>query len=418
MAEERRAIEQRGEERRIRPWASLAFPQFRLLITSALLGSIGTQMREVTNLWVVYELTGSELQLGILGALRVIPLVGLGLFGGVLADMIDRRKLLQFGQTSGLVFTGILAGLALTHTIQWWHVYIVTLLATSATTFDQAARASLVSGAVPRSHLTNAFTLTSSVNQASILVGPSVAGAVIAFSSPGVAYVVNAGMFVVSVLAVTMLKDPTADTRRRPRFTRAELIEGLRFIWQTPIILAMALLDFGVILFTSYRMLMPFFADDVLGMGAGGLGLLQTAPAVGFLAASGLLLALGDVERKGMVVAVGVVGYALATFAFAASEAFALSLALMALMGATDGVGAILRKTTVQLLVPDEIRGRATAVMSVLTRSTTSIGFIATGAIAAALGAQGALMLGAVLSLVVLAVVLLTFRQFLTARTV
>jgi hypothetical protein len=146
------------------------------------------------------------------------------------------------------------------------------------------------------------------------------------------------------------------------------------------------------------------------------MGLLQTAPAVGFLAASGLLLLMGNVHRIGVAVAVGVVGYAAATFAFAASEAFVVSLVLMALMGATDGIGAILRKTTLQLLVPDEVRGRATAVMSVLTRSTTSAGFVATGAIAAAIGAQGALMVGAVLSLLVLAGVVLGFRQFIGMR--
>ena len=346
----------------------------------------------------------------------MIPLVALGLFGGVLADMIDRRKLLQFGQVSGLFFTGVLAALAISETIQWWHVYAVTLLATSATTLDQAARTALISGSVPRSHLMNAVTLSSSVHQAAILVGPSVAGGIIAFTDPGVAYVVNAVMFVISVIAVMLLRESNAEARRRPRFTRHDLMEGLRFIWQTPIILAMAVLDFGVILFTSYRMLVPIFAEDMLHAGAGGMGFLQTAPAVGFLVASGLLLLLGNVRRIGLAVCVGVVGYAIATFAFAASEAFVLSLVLMALMGATDGVGAILRKTTLQLMVPDEIRGRATAVMSVLTRSTTSAGFVATGAIAAAIGAQAALMVGAVLSLVVLALVLLTFRQFIGMR--
>jgi MFS family permease len=416
MPDEPSTEAQSQEAAKVPPLGALAFPQFRLLITSALLGSIGTQMREIINLWVVFELTNSALQMGILGALRIIPLIAFGLFGGVLADMIDRRRLLQFGQMSGLVFTGVLAALAISGTIAWWHIYLITLLATSATTFDQAARTALIAGSVPRTHLLNAVTLSSSVHQASILIGPSIAGGIIALTDPGFAYVVNTVMLVLSVLAVGLVRDTTIESRKRPRLTWHELKEGLRFIVQTPIILAMAVLDFGVILFTSYRMLVPIFAEDILNSGPGGMGLLQTAPAVGFLAASGLLLLLGNVRRIGLAVTVGVVGYAASTFAFAASEVFVLSLALMALMGATDGVGAILRKTTLQLLVPEDIRGRATSVMSVLTRSTTSAGFIATGAIAAAIGAPAALMLGAVLSLVVLGAVLVAFRGFLGAR--
>ncbi len=406
---------------RVKPLGSLAFPQFRLLITSALLGSVGTQMREVINLWVVYELTGSALHLGILGALRVIPLVVLGLLGGVLADMIDRRKLLQFGQVSGLVFTAITGVLALTGTLQWWHVYIITLLATSATTLDQPARMALVNGSVPRTHLMNAVTLSSTVHQASILVGPSLGGIIIALANPGIAYMVNSALFVASVIAVLALRDIQApdgpNGRKRPRFTRRDLLEGLRFVLQTPIILALITLDFGVVLFTSYRMLTPIFAEDILGKGAAGMGALQTAPAVGFLIASGVLLMLGDVKKKGLAVVIGVVGYAIATFAFAVSEVFLLSLLFMALMGAFDGIGAIVRKTTVQLLVPDEIRGRATAVMQVFTRGTTSAGFVATGAIAAAFGASTALMIGAGLAMIALIAVLLTWRQFLAMRT-
>jgi MFS family permease len=367
---------------------------------------------------VVYELTGSALHLGILGALRVIPLVVLGLLGGVLADMVDRRKLLQFGQLSGLLFTGILGALALTDTIDWWHVYIITLLATSATTLDQPARMALVTGSVPRTHLMNAVTLSSTVHQAAILLGPSLGGVIIALANPGIAYAVNSTLFVASVIAVLALRDVAAvEGRKRPRFTRRELLEGLRFVLRTPIILALVTLDFGVVLFTSYRMLMPIFAEDILGKGAAGMSALQVAPAIGFLGASGLLLLLGDVKKKGLAVVIGVVGYAFATFAFAISEVFLLSLLFMALMGGFDGIGAIIRKTTVQLLVPDEIRGRATAVMQVFTRGTTSAGFVATGAIAAAVGASTALVIGAILSFAALVAVLLIWRQFLAMRT-
>ena len=187
MREPTEAASEAGE-RHVRPWGSLKYQQFRLLIASGLLGSIGGQMREVINLWVVFQLTGSALQLGILGALRIVPLIVFGLAGGVLADMVDRRKILIFGQGASLVLTGALAVLAITGRIELWHVYAATLANTSATVLDQPARMALVTGVVPRSHLSNAVTMTSSMHQASLLLGPAVGGILISMFDSAAAY--------------------------------------------------------------------------------------------------------------------------------------------------------------------------------------------------------------------------------------
>jgi hypothetical protein len=121
---------------RVRPWGALAYPQFRLLAGSGLLGSVGLQMREIVNLWVVFELTGSALHLGVLGALRILPLLAIGLFGGVLADIVDRRKLLLLGQAVSLALTAALAALFVADQLRLWHVYAITLANTSATVLD------------------------------------------------------------------------------------------------------------------------------------------------------------------------------------------------------------------------------------------------------------------------------------------
>ena len=403
---------------RVRPWGSLRSGQFRLLVGSGLLSAMGMQMRELINYWVVFELTGSFLQLGILGSLRVLPLVVIGLLGGVLADIVDRRKILMFGYGGSFLTTGVLAVLFLTDNLQLWHVYAVTLVSSTVTVLDGPARTGLIYGSVPRSHLTNALTLASSSHQGSILIGPAVGGLLISFLGIGGAYAVTTAMYVPAMAALFLLHEVRrAESRSRPRLRRADLLEGIRWVGRTPIVLAFTSIDFTAMVFTGYKVLLPFYAVK-LGAGEAGFGFLTSAPAVGFLIGSAVLLALGDVPRKGLAMAIGIVGYVAAVFVFAVSPWFIVSLGALAVAGAFDGISAIMRRTTLQLLVPDDIRGRATAVIQVFTRSTSSVGLMATGGIASVpiLGPAGALLAGGVFALGALAAASLRWRQILTFR--
>ena len=402
---------------RVPPWGALMFAQYRLLMGSGLLSSLGQQMREVVNLWVVFQLTGSALHLGFLGALRVVPLVVIGLFGGVLADIIDRRKILLFGKGVSFVLTSALAVLFVTDNLELWHVYATTLASTSASVLDGPARMALIHGSVPRTHMTNAITMSSVSFHGSVLLGPTLGGLVISFAGIGTAYVINAVFYVPAMAAVLLLRDvrpPQAGSR--PRLRRADLLEGLRWVFKTPIVLAFATVDFAAIIFTSYKVLLPIFAANILGVGAAGLGFLYAAPAAGFLAGSVVLLTLGDVPRKGLAVVIGIIGYVAAIFVFAVSPWFVLSLIALAMSGAFDGVSANIRRTTVQLLVPDEIRGRATSVVQVFTRGTSSAGLMGTGAVAALVGPIAALIGGGAFALAVLAAVVLRWREILRVR--
>ena len=402
---------------RVRPWGALRYAQYRLLTASGVLGSMGMQMREVVNYWVVFELTGSALHLGLLGALRVLPLLVIGLLGGLLADMVDRRKILLFGYGASFITTAVLAALFVTGNLELWHVYATTLVSTTATVLDGPARTALIYGSVPRSHLTNALTIASSTHHSSILIGPSIGGLLIAFAGNGAAYVVTTAVYVPALVALLLLDAVRLpEGHSRPRFGRAELLEGIRWVGRTPIVLAFASVDFSAMLFTSYKVLLPIYAVK-LGVGSAGFGFLTSAPAVGFLIGSGVLLALGDVPRRGLAVTLGIVGYVAAVFVFALSPWFIVSLAALAAAGGFDGVSAIIRRTTLQLLVPDEIRGRATSVVQVFTRGSSSVGLMGTGALASTvLGASGALLGGGVFALAVLAAVTLRWRQMLTFR--
>ena len=401
---------------RVRPWGALRYAQYRLLASSGVLGSMGMQMREVVNYWVVFELTGSALHLGLLGALRVLPLLVIGLLGGLLADMVDRRKILLFGYGASFITTAVLAALFVTGNLELWHVYAITLVSTTATVLDGPARTALIYGSVPRSHLTNALTIASITHHSSMLIGPSFGGLLIAFAGNGAAYVVTTVIYVPALVAVLLLADVRpAEGRSRPRFGRSELLEGIRWVGKTPIVMAFASVDFSAMLFTSYKVLLPIYAVK-LGVGSAGFGFLTSAPAVGFLIGSGVLLALGDVPRRGLAVTLGIVGYVAAVVVFALSPWFIVSLAALAAAGGFDGVSAIIRRTTLQLLVPDDIRGRATSVVQVFTRGSSSVGLIGTGAAATLLGATGALLGGGVFALVVLGAVTLRWRQMLTFR--
>ena len=400
----------------VRPWGSLRYAQYRLLTGSGLLGSMGMQMREVVNFWVVFQLTSSALHLGLLGALRVLPLLVIGLLGGLLADMVDRRKILMVGYGTSLLTTGALAVLFATGNLELWHVYATTLVASTATVLDGPARTALIYGSVPRSHLTNALTIASSTHHSSVLIGPSVGGLLISFAGIGAAYAVTAAIYLPALAAVLMLSDARpAEGRARPRLGWSAMIEGIRWVWRTPVVLAFLTVDFSAIVLTSYKVLLPIYADK-LGVGVAGFGFLTSAPGVGFLIGSAFLLAVGDVRRKGLTVTIGIVGYVAAVFVFAVSPWFILSLAALALAGGFDGVSAIIRRTTLQLLVPDDIRGRATSVVQVFTRGTTSLGLMGTGGVATVLGAGGALLAGGVFALVVLGAVTLRWRQMLTFR--
>ena len=404
-------------EARIRPWTALTNPQFRLLWIGQVLGAFGQPMREVANQWVVWKLSGSALQLGLIGLFRLVPLILVSFVGGALADIVDRKKLLVVTQSVNLLMGGAMAVLAVTGNLQVWHVYAVTLGSASAMALDQPARVSLIPALVPRAHLLNAMTLNTVSRHGAMLVGPTLGGLLIAWKGVEVAYGINTLGFIPVIVALLLLRPPPVVRQGgRPRLNPSEMMEGLRFIWSTPIILSFILLDVAAMLFASYRSLLPIFADKVLGVGAAGFGALVSAPAFGFLIGTGILLLAGDIRRKGMVVLVSVLLYAVATGLFALSRSYLLSLLLIVAVGGFDSIGTVMRQTTLQLLVPDHIRGRATAVLHIFALGSPSAGQALIGSVAAVVGAPLALLGGSAVCLAAVSGVASRWREVITYR--
>jgi MFS family permease len=411
-------------QQRVRPWASLAFANYRWLWASGLFGSVGQQIRQLANLYLVYDLSGSTLQLGLLGLTRAIPLFVVGLFGGALADSMDRKRLIMLTQSANLLVAATLAGLAFSGNLAVWHLYAATMLTGMLLILEQPARQSLIPALVPRSHLLNAYTLNSFIRQGSLLMGPALAGFVIdgrggGMDGAGIAYLVNVAFYVPVFAGLLMVRIPKgthlAEIRRRG-FRPKEVFEGLKYVWSTNILLAIIALDAVVTLLTGYRAMMPVFAEEILHAGGSGLGLLLSAPAVGFTAGSLGLLIIGKISRTGLVVLLSVAGYAIAMALFAISDVLYLSLFFLVLVGGLDGISSIVRQTTLQLVVPDELRGRATSVQLVFAIGAPGIGEFLTGAAAVYISAPGAIFAGAVLSLAFVGFVAMRWREVTAFR--
>jgi len=390
------------EDRAIRPWSSLLVRDFRLIWSASVLTAIASQIRNVASLYQVYELSGSSFQLGLTGFFQALPHVVLGLFAGALADAFDRKKLLAATYGLHLAPTLALAFLTMSGTIQVWHVYVISLVSSVIEVFSWPARSAIVPRLVPVSYLMNAITLNSMVLQSSFLVGPAIAGIIIDYFSLPLAYFSSAGLLVPAILAVVAVKSSGTPEGERRRVSLRSMIEGVEFIWMQRIILSLFLLDFGVTLVGFYRPILPIFAAAVFKMGATGLGILYAAPAVGSLLGSISLLVAGDIRRKGAAAVVAGVFFAVSLALLGVSRWFWMAVVAIAILGFADSISVAIRRTVVQLLAPDTMRGRAASLITVFAQSTNALGALLAGTASEFIGAPNALVLGSMLCLLII----------------
>ena len=351
-------------------------------------------MRLTQNLYQVYEISGSAFLLGMTGLAQGVPIFALGLFGGTLADFLDRKKILLITTFGNLLVAITLGVLTLTERIEVWHILAGTAITSALNIVLNPTRMALISHLVPRSHLTNAVALNSSVSQASHFIGPMLGGLSLAWMSTGSAYLFNALFYIPAAVAVVLLKAPPLDKTARETFSLASFLGGVKFLFSEPIILTLVLLDFLVVGFGYYRPLLPIFAKDILLVGPAGFGMLSSAPAIGGVLGTFALLATGDVKAKGLLALWSFLAYALALGVFAISTHFWLSLVLLGAMGLANSLQAVMRQTSFHLLTPDHVRGRAFSVFNMFSQGANAVGGAEVGFMAALLGAPGSLLFG------------------------
>lgn len=399
---ERRTPDRRADENSIvRPWSSLLIRDFGLLWSASVIATVGSRLRQVANFYQVYALSGSSLKLGLTGFFQAIPFILFGLFGGAVADVFDRKKLIAITQ-----FLNILPGLALglltaTGAIQVWHIYVVSVINSLVQAFGQPARTAIMPSLVPPSHLMNAITLTTATQQVSFLFGPVVAGVLIDHLGLDSTYFIDAALHIPVVAAILAIRSAGRPGGRTRRVSFQSMVEGVEFIWTERIIFGLCLLDFGVVLVGYYQPILPIFASDVFGVGATGLGMLYGAPAVGAILGLLTLLLAGNVQRKGVLSVVAALCFAASLALFGLSKSFWMAVTAVGALGFTDAIGVSVRRTVVQLLAPDELRGRANSIIGVFAQSTNALGAVLAGAVVALIGAPKAVLVGGALCVVI-----------------
>ncbi|HEX8071651.1 MAG TPA: MFS transporter [Pyrinomonadaceae bacterium] len=399
-------------------FAALRHRDFRLLWLGQFVSITGSQMQLVAINWHVYLLTRSSVALGVVGLVRVVPIVLCSLAGGVAADAFDRKRLILITQTVMLLSACVLAAITAAGLSAAWPIYLLTAAAAAATAFDNPARQALLPQLVPARDFPNAVSLGLIAFQIAMVTGPLLAGVVLANWGPALAYGVNAASFLAVIGAVLSLRASGRTQGETPGgVSFAALAEGLRFVWRTPVVVQSMTLDFVATFFASATALLPIFAAEILHVGARGLGVLAAAPAAGAVLAGLAMARAGTrLRRPGATVLGSIAVYGAATVVFGWSRSFAVSCLALALVGAADTVSTVIRQTVRQLVTPDRLRGRMTSVNMIFFMGGPQLGELEAGLLAAACGAPLSVVAGGVGCLVAVAWAAVKARALLSYR--
>jgi MFS family permease len=376
------------------PVSALRHRDFSIYWSGSVLSLVGSQFTAVAMAWQIYELTNSPLELGLLGLARGAPMLVLLLFGGLLADAVNRRHLMMATQVAQMCVSATLAVMTLAGRVTPAVLYVASLFLALFSALEQPARTAIIPNLVPRSDLANALALSGTQRHVATIVGPSLAGLLLARSGPTLCYAVDAISWLAMLAALAMMRPLAQSAGGRGALSMQALREGVEFVWTHPVILSMMALDFGQNFFGSGRALLPIYARDILNVGPQGLGLLYSATSVGALAMGTAMSMRGPARRAGTWVLVSVSAYGIFTAVFGLSHFFWLSFLMLAAAGAANTVSFVLRNTINQLLTPDEIRGRVTSVNSMFTNTGPQLGQFEAGAVASVIGAVGATAVG------------------------
>jgi MFS family permease len=369
---------------------------FRGYLSGLVLSQIGTRGAATASLYQVYELTGSLSLTGLVGAAGGAAVLVLSPIGGALADRTDRKRLLQRAQSVGGLVALTLAVLTFSGEVEAWHVVVAAFLSMGATAFDSPTRNALIGSLVPRHQLPQAFALVNPAREVAVLVGPGLAGLLIALGGPGAVHALDAATYAAMIAILFFVHAPDEHRDRSDAPVLRSILQGAAYVRGRPIIVLMMSLDLSAMMFGAYRVLLPALALDVLHVGPTGYGLLASAPSAGALLASyGIVTMLGRSRRLGRLLLAATGAFALADVVLAQSRWLAVSLVAALCLGAADALATSIRHATVLTETPDELRGRVSSIYQISSRGGPALGDGIVGGLAGALGPATALTLGA-----------------------
>ena len=366
---------------------------FRLFFSGQLVSLVGTWMQSVAQSWLVLELTNSAFRLGLVSALQFAPMLVLSFFAGALADRLPKRRLVLASQS--VLFTQALVLALLVHLghVQYWHVAVLALVYGIANTLDMPTRQAFIVEMVGRDDLMNAIALNSAMFNAARIVGPALAGLAIARWGTAIAFYLNAASFVPVIVALLAVRAQGRPRAASGRSMADEIREGVRFALRTPrvaLTMAMVLAVSGFLF--NYNVLIPLYVRDVLGHGAQGLGLMMATLGIGALAGALALAILGRERPPVAALATPALLQAASTGVLAVVHSQSLAVPLLLLMGFCGILFMAGSNSTVQLTVPDELRGRVMSLHTLMFAGVTPFGAFLMGSVAQAGGVKTALL--------------------------
>jgi MFS family permease len=367
---------------------ALQYRNFQLFFAGQSISLIGTWMQNVAQAWLVYRITGSSVLLGAIGFSSQIPIFLLSPAGGIVADRYRRHRVVIATQSASMLLAFALAVLTLTGKVQIWHLFTLSALLGVVNAFDIPARQSFIVEMVGKTDLMNAIALNSSMFNGSRIVGPAVAGILVASIGEGWCFFVNAVSYIAVLIGLFLMNVERHEEVRQPGSPLSHVVEGFRFVIKNPPVHVLLML-LGIVSLTGmpYAVLMPIFADRILHGGAATLGWLMGASGVGALAAALILASRQNLDGLGRWVAVSALGFSVGLAIFSFSRTFWLSSGILALMGFALMIQMGSSNTLIQSMVPDRLRGRVMAVYSMMLMGMAPIGSLLAGAAADRIGA-------------------------------
>lgn len=387
---------------------ALTVRDYRLLWSGGMLSYISDWMDQVTLAWLVYTLTNSAVAVALLHSCRFLPLLVFGLWGGVLADRFDRRALLLRTQFASALVTVGLAVVSFQESPAVWLVFVLAIARGSLLSFDRPSRHALMPLLVPKPLIMNAVALQSAAHNLSRVLGPAIAGALIAAVGVSWSLVFTASLFVPNLAALFALRVPQGATGRSRSRGDGGIVEGLRYVWSNRLVAAllgttMVLL----ILLVPHLTLLPVIARDVLDVGAAGFGLLNAAAGLGSLVGTAAIAWMGSRGAHGRVIMGGALAFSLSVLVFAASTWYPVALLLIGVVGFCSQAYFTTSMAVLQVIVPDELRGRVMSIY-LMDRGVVPAGSVLAGYLATLIGVPLTLGLLAIVSTVfIIAVVFL-----------
>lgn len=389
------------------PYAAIRYPSYRWFIAGRSFYVLAMQMQTVAVSWQIYQRLANNpkqaaMALGYIGLVQVLPVLLFSIPAGHVVDRFDRRLVLMGTQFLIGICSALLLAFSRFHA-PVSAIYTVLFLVGTARAFTAPAVNAYYTSLVPREVLPNAATWNSTIFELTSMIGPAVGGLIVAGAGPEASYLVNLGCvsmsFMLFVLAVPRVK---VALERAP-MTWSSLLDGVRFVFNTRMLLAMMLLDLFAVLLGGASALLPIYAHKILGGGATAFGILRAAPSVGAITMALITMRLRPWKHAGRTILWAVLGFGVATIIFGLSHWLWLSIVALALTGVCDNISVVIRQTLTQMMTPNEMRGRVSSVSFIFISCSNELGEFESGGTAALFGPIGSVVLGGIGTIAVVA---------------